>query len=643
VGGSRAPLWPALLIVAAGCIAYGGSFDGAFVLDDDRYIAENDRIRQLWPLTGVLSHRRPVLDLSLAINYAVGGVDVTGYHAVNLAIHLLASLALYGVVRRSLESIAAPPMAFGAERGPPQSSIASATAGKLGRAASPVALVVALVWCVHPLQTQSVTYLIQRSESMMGLFYLLTLYALIRGATSRQGLGWYCVCVACCALGMGTKAVMVTAPIALLLYDRAFLTRSWAQTVRRRWGLYLALAATWSVLWAAGVAKGVLDPSRKTATVGFSFREVSPVQYLVTQAGVLVAYLKLSLWPRPLCLDYGWPVARTAAAIAVPGVIVVTLLVGTVWIWFRRPRLGFLGAWFFLVLAPTSSIVPIRDPLFEHRMYLPLASVVVLAVIGVYALLGALRARRWGSARAVTALAVAVVVVAVTVFAGGTIRRNRDYRSDLDMWQDIVAKRPKNVRAWYNVGTGLLDENRLEEAAAALRSSLRVNPRDTRTLDESARQAHYNLGKVLSRQGRTSAAAEAYQEALRIDPAMAEAHSDLGNILARAGRYEEALERYRQAVDANPHYIPAYFNYASVLLQLDRAQEAVDLLNQAIEVSPETARLHYLLGTAYQRLGESGAALDAFDRTLELAPGDARARAARNAVLQGQGGPGGTP
>ncbi len=617
---ARPPVWPALLIVAAGCIAYANSFDGSFVLDDGRYIADNARIKQLWPLTDVLGHRRPVLDLSLALNYAVGGLNVSGYHAVNLGIHLLASLVLFGVIRRTMLG-----------RSPLEHP---------GGAVSWPALMVALLWCVHPLQTQSVTYLIQRGESMMGLFYLLMLYCAIRGTRSPRGVWWYVTAVACCALGMGTKAVMVTAPVLLLFYDRAFLAHSWAEVVRRRWALYLGLAATLSVLWTSGVARGVLGSSHRSGTVGFSFHDTSPIEYLCTQAGVLVQYIKLSLWPRPLCLDYDWPVAQTFAAVGVPGVIIVALLAGTVWAWFRRPWLGFLGVSFFVVLAPTSSFIPIRDPLFEHRMYLPLASILTLAVFGGHRFLKVLSARRWISSKSGTAIAIIASVVATSVLTFAAVRRNRDYRTDLGMWQDIVTKRPGNVRARYNVGTRLLDENRLAEAEASLREALRINPRHNRTYENSAKMAHYNLGKVLARQGRVPDAAEQYEMALSIDPAMAEAHSDLGNILAREGRLEEAVDRYERAVRANPRYIPAYFNFAGVLMTLGRTDEAIDLLNQAIALSPETARLHYLLGNAYRQLGQLDAAIEAFNETLRLEPEDPRARSARSAVLLEKAGSG---
>jgi hypothetical protein len=210
-------------------VAYHNSFHNPFIFDDHGNIVENVLVRQ--PLTNwrqLLASDRWLATLTLAGNYALGGLDVRGYHAVNLAIHLLAGLVLYDLVRRTL--------------------LLPGLAPRFGRGAPELALAVALLWLVHPLQTESVTYIIQRSESLMGLFYLLTLYCLLRGTTARRGLPWYVGAVLCCGLGMGSKQVMVTAPLLALLYDRAFLALSWGTLCRRRWGLYLALAATEGLL-----------------------------------------------------------------------------------------------------------------------------------------------------------------------------------------------------------------------------------------------------------------------------------------------------------------------------------------------------------------------------------------------------------
>ena len=208
--------WPVFILIAAAAVVYFNSFSGVALLDDARTIIQNESIRQFsWER--LFRQRRPTVWLSLVFNYCVGGQDLWGYHLVNLAVHILAGLTLYGVVFRTL--------------------ITQRLRASYVRSAQWCALVVALIWLVHPLQTESVTYLIQRSESMMGLFYLLTIYCLIRGSSSSRSRLWHLCAVVACALGMGSKAVMVTAPVVALLYDRVFISQSMALALRRRWAL----------------------------------------------------------------------------------------------------------------------------------------------------------------------------------------------------------------------------------------------------------------------------------------------------------------------------------------------------------------------------------------------------------------------
>ncbi len=656
---SRVHLCLPVLVIAAGFGAYLTSFDGALVLDDKRNISDNLRIRQLWPPEAVLSGRRPVVDLSLAINYAIGELKLSGYHALNLIVHLLTALTLYGIVRRTLpwaerweESAGGSDPALrrqgrlrtGFEAPPLVEASLPVAVSPWVDASAWVACASALVFVVHPLQTQSVTYLIQRCESMMGLFYLLTLYCVIRGAdstdwkvgpTDRVGparesgptyrVCWYGVAVIFCALGMGSKGVMVTAPGMVLLYDRAFISGSWSGTLRRRWALYVGLMATWTILWACGIVGGVLDSSRKVATVGLAFKDISPIEYALTQPGVILHYLVLSLWPRPLCLDYAWPVARTAEAIILPLLVVAALCIGAVRAFFQRPWLGFLGAWFFVILAPTSTVIPIRDPLFEHRMYLSLAAVVVLVVLGGRWALRHLAGRMLLADTTRRVLTGMLLLTVVVLLGYGTIRRNEAYHSAVSMWRDVVAKRPLNYRGHYNLGTELLEDNELGEAIPAFHRALELNP--------SLAKAHYNLGKALHRQGKVDEASWRFADALKIDPNLAEAHSDLGNILARKNLVAEAIDHYREAVRVNPGYVRAYYNLGSVLLNQGKTEEAVEVLRQAVRLSPQTLRIHYALGNALLKQESIEEAVRQFKAALRLDPDHIRARLALQAAL----------
>ena len=212
-----------LVVVAAGLLAYHNSFTGPFIFDDLPSIPENPTIRHLWPIWqplsppqtgGITVEGRPVINLSLAINYALGGYDVRGYHVLNLTIHILAGLTLFGVVRRTL--------------------LQPRLRERFGGVANELALAVAVLWTVHPLQTESVTYIVQRAESLMGLFYLLTLYCFIRSVESPRPRVWCGLCLTACAVGMASKEVMASAPLLVMLYDRAFISGSFREAWRRR-------------------------------------------------------------------------------------------------------------------------------------------------------------------------------------------------------------------------------------------------------------------------------------------------------------------------------------------------------------------------------------------------------------------------
>ena len=335
------------LVVLAGLAAYSNSFTGVFIFDDERVIVDNDAIRSLWPVGPLLTDAsRPVATLTLAVNYFFGELDVFGYHLVNLAIHLMAGLVLFGLVRRTLMLVPR----YSTQRMVPDG----------------LAFAVSIIWLVHPLGTESVTYIVQRSESLMSLFYLLCLYSVLRGSGAERSWPWYVAATMACWLGMGTKQVMVTAPLVVLLYDRVFLATSWKEILRRRWAVYVSFAP--ALVWL--VASTFLTTTRtERVSAGFGMLQISSLDYLGTQGGVILHYLRLAFWPDRLCLDYAWPVAERPLAILLPGAVVAVLVVASIVALRSHPRLGFLGLSFFLILAPTSSIMPINELAFEHRMW----------------------------------------------------------------------------------------------------------------------------------------------------------------------------------------------------------------------------------------------------------------------------------
>lgn len=434
-------------LVAVTLLAYANSFDGQYFLDDYGCIVGNETIGEIWLAADEVPHglqRRHLGRLSLWLNYQLGGLDPFGYHVVNLLIHLGVGLLLFDFVRRTLQL--------------PGITL------RLRKSGGPLAFAIALLWLVHPLQTESVTYVVQRLESLVSLFYLGCLYCLLRGVSARKP-AWCLLAVASFWLGVATKEIIVTAPLVLLLYDRAFLAQSWREVWQKRWGIYLAMAPV--VIWIAIVLAG--GPSTDgRVSAGFALEEITPWQYLMTQGGVILHYLKLALVPLGQCLDYGWPVVSNFSAAVLPGLAVVALLAACGFAWKKYPRLAALGLSFFLILAPTSSFMPIEDPAFEHRMYLALAIVVALAVLAAWYALD-----RWVPWRLAPAMA---LVSAASLLVALTVSRNELYRDPIAMWQNVLETAPHNARAHCNLGSAYCRHWQFDRGEIYLRRAVELDP-----------------------------------------------------------------------------------------------------------------------------------------------------------------------
>ncbi len=625
-----------LLLVIAGLLAYHNSFTGPFIFDDVPSIPGNPHIRHLWPIREAMSaplattvSGRPVVCLTLALNYALGGLNVWGYHALNLAVHLLSALVLLGILRRTLEG--------------------ATLRDRFGGAAVWLAAVITLIWEVHPLQTESVTYIVPRTELLMGLFLLLTLYCTLRCSQSSNTGAWSVAAIVSCAVGMGSKEVMVAAPLIVLLYDRVFLASSFRELWRRRAVLYIGLAATWLIL-------AVLVARTSHDITGFGNKSLTPWNYLKTEAGVIVYYLRLCFWPHPLVIDYfDWPITLSLKNGLVPGVVVVGLLSATAWAFRRQPQLGFLGAWFFLILAPTSSFLPrVGEVVAERRMYLPLAAVVTMVVVGAYTLGKRLFKAQQGVV--LGCLAGGFVVALLTLL---TIQRNQDYSSELAIWRDTVAKRPQNPRAQYNLGGALTQTGKIGEAIACYEQALRINPdfvevhynlgmalAQTGKIGEAIAHfeqalrikpdfagAHNNLGLALAQTGKIEEAIAHFEQALQIDPDFAEAHSNLGIALVRVGRLPEAIVQYERALRIDPDFAEAHSNLGNALVRVGRVPEAIIQYEQALRIKPDYAEVHYNLGIALVRLGKVTEAIAQYRQALEINPNNASAHSKLGVAL----------
>lgn len=685
-GGERrwqAPLLAGTLSLLVAAV-YANTLDVPFLFDDQAAIVRNQSIRQLWPLTNVLqppldaagATGRPLVNLSLAINYALGGLDVRGYHIFNLLVHILATLTLWGVVKRTLAI-----------------SRVAIPSGKM------FSWIIALLWGVHPLLTESVTCIVQRNEVMVGLFYLLTFYGFTRSVgttTGRNKQIWQGVAIASCLLGTATKEVMATAPLLVLLYDRAFAGGTFQNAWKQRRTFYLCLASSWILL-----AWLMLGSNQRAGTVGFGLG-LSGWDYLVTQCRAIAVYIKLSFWPHPLIVDYGFVTFRLREVLP-EALGIVSLLAATIWALVKRPAWGFLGAWFFAILAPSSSIVPlVTQTMAEHRMYLPL----IALLIGTGAVFHRALRTRGG---------LLFLGVVTLLFGAMTWQRNEVYRDELRFWQDALEKQPDNERlhaslgyyymrrgdwlkaitaygkaialqpnfadAQSDLGSILLEVGHDEDAIALHAEAARLKPTDPAILFNYAQALHKTgkneeamtqwreairlrptlapalrqLGKALAAQGKLdeailmlenarsndpadveiysalgdalfqksdlSAASENYDRAITLRPDLAELHYNLGNIRLALNEFDRAVERYAEAVRLKPEFIQARHNLALALTRAGRASEALPHYEETLRQMPDSAQVHYNFGLALEQVGNPSLAIEHYQKALQLNPG----------------------
>jgi tetratricopeptide (TPR) repeat protein len=636
--------WRVVLIALAGALTYWNSLSGAFILDDQVTIVDNHQIREWWRLASVLVPEsdtpiagRPLVNLSFAVNYAIGGLSVRGYHVANVAIHVVCALLAFAVVWRTLEW--------------------PRVRARLSGHSVDAAFAIALVWTVHPLNTEVVDYLTQRTESMLAMFYLLTLYAAIRAMGSRRSAGWQSLAVLSCGLGMACKESMVSAPLIVAWYDGVYVSGKQGFRARRR--IYIGLAATWLVLAA-------LNWSGPRAAVGGWSTGVSAWTYLLNQTVMIARYLRLAFWPRSLVAFYGWPLKLTLGAVMPYAFLIVFLLIVTAIAMRRQPMLGFLGVWFFVTLAPTSSIIPIATEVgAERRMYLPLLAVIALVVVGAYLAWDAVRRRWYGSAetaapRLASVGAVLLLIGVAGALAAVSIARNREYASARTLAQTVVERRPTGIahhvlaeqltgaglhdqatahlreavrggdsRAGYSLGIELFNAGKLQEAVEQFDAFVRTSGLPyhlvPRWLEPPAAEvigARTAMARAFVMQGRLPQAVEQAQAVLAVAPSHEEARLLLADALFRQQRYEEALTQYREYLRSRPDDMRALTNGGIALIATGRLDDAIVLFRHAVEIEPRTPGARLILGLALFDRGDfEGAAAQAREG-VTLSPSD---------------------
>jgi Tfp pilus assembly protein PilF len=548
------------------------------MFDDDDAITRNPVISQLSPFAAFRGFPesplagRPLSHLSFAVNYALGGDNPLGYHAVNIVIHLACALLIFEILRHTLRSKGS-------------------------------ALAIALLWAVHPLTTESVTYITERTESLMALCLLLTIYfGSIRG--------WTAAAIVACAAGMASKETMAVAPLIVMIYDRLFQFDAWRTALRQRWRMYVGLCVTWIVV-AIDLAE-----TRHAGSVAYS---ITWWTYLLNQSIMIVRYLRLAIWPSALVLNYGWTKPLGLGDVWPQAILVVMLLALTVAALRVRPRVGFAGVWFFLLLAPTSSVVPIATEVgAERRMYLPLVAVIAVMVLAVQRIAG-LR----GDRSRFTWIGPVAVGIAAFALGAATVHRNSEYASPLKMAQTVLARWPTSAAhvmvgaelvkvgrhdeaihelqqaipddpmADFDLGVELFNMSRFDEAVPHLETFRREEP-----LMANVIPATLMIGHVRFQQQRWTDAATEFERVLTMAPGNGDARRALR--LAEQGRSDQALAVFRRVVEIDPRDDRARQNLAAALLDADDVAGAIQQAQYGLQLNPSSPTGREMLAQALE-------------------------------------------
>jgi tetratricopeptide (TPR) repeat protein len=596
-------------------VIYSNTFAASFSFDDLPNIVDNARIKHLSNMLD-FSGSRYVGFFTFTLNYHFGQLHLFGYHLVNLLIHLTNGVLVYFLVRLLIRAAHRPPVA-------PDALRPTAEPPAVPPSTPWIALAAAALFLVHPVQTEAVTYIVQRLASLAALFYLLTVICYLQWRLSpveaKSRLLWYGAALLTTVLAMKTKENTFTLPFMLLLVEVVF----FGLPTRRGWLSLLPFFLTLPIIPLS--RPGALGEGE----VGFASAttDISRLEYLFTQFRVIVTYLRLLVLPVHQNLDYDYPVYHSLFQLPVffSFLGLLGLGGGALWLLLRRPgpsptvRLMAFGVlWFFLSLAIESSIIPIPDVIFEHRLYLP--SVGLFLAAGAALLRTADRRRSWEFV---------VVGLVVALFAVATYERNLVWKNGETLWSDVVLKSPQKSRGHNNLGRAYEDEQRLDDAIREYQTAL--------TLKSDNDKAHINLGSIYEAQGRLNDAIKEYQTALTIKPNYVITHNNLGNIYKAQGRLDEAIREYQTASTLDPNYADSHYNLGIIYRQMGKYDQAIEEYNSALSLKPEFVEAHNNLGNIYQIQGRLDDALQEYQQAIALDSENPDAFYNQGLIYYGQG------
>jgi tetratricopeptide (TPR) repeat protein len=633
------------IIVTIVCIiTYSHSFHAPFVFDDYRSIVENHIIKKIDNFfsadtaISILQSNRYIGYLSFAMNYKIHGLDVTGYHIFNIAIHILNAFLVYSLVLLTFKT----------------PFLRNANNANDGRSISPslLAFVTGLLFAVHPLQTQSVTYIVQRYVSLATFFYLVSLIAYINARlVSRRTsiIVFYTFSFLSAVLAMNTKQIAFTLPIVIILYELMFFEGE------RKWRILsiLPLLLTMLIIPVSliGIDKPLGEVIGDVSEVTRAHTDMSRGDYFFTQCRVLITYMRLFFFPINQNLDYDFPIITSFfnKTVLPSFLFLLSLFSGAIWLlikskttnsYLRMISFGIL--WFFVTLSVESTVIPIRDVIFEHRMYLPAIGIIISIAVSLVLFSHSITTESFKANKIIIAL----FGITVILFSSATYERNSIWRDVVILWKDVLRKSPEKARGYNNLGLVLNSKGMSKEALTYLNKSVGLDPEYApaylnlgvsyvqegevdkaikyfnvaRELRPDHAVAYNNLGLAYWTKGFTAKAVDNFETAIQLNPASAEAHANLGLAYGRMGLIDSAMESLGKALDINPDYPQAHNNMGIAYWTEGFTDKAKESFRHAIQLNPAYVEAHINLGDAYYLSGNTDRAIDQYLKALEIHP-----------------------
>ena len=611
------PAVAVLVLSSLGIIAYWNSFGVPFVFDDLATINMNSDVQ----LGSSLSHwvwlSRALLQASLAANHAINGENVWGYHFVNLALHLVNGLLVYFFARHIFSRIF--------ERNSP---------------AHLAALFASAFFLVHPVQTESVTYISSRSELLSTLFYTLAILLFARRSPDKIGFGFSLIIALCFILGMEAKETVISLPAALLLYDFIFFSDSQIRRVLSRWRFYVTFLA------GGGATAAYVLINLRHSIGGTAPGNLSSHDYFLTELRVIVRYVQTTFLPIGLNLAYD---VRPSTSVFEPAVVLSGLFLLAIvafgwWLRKRSPVAAFSIFWFFLTLAPTSSVVPVLDVIFDHRLYLPMVGVCLS-----FPLLLMLVERTAKSKIGLTVSAAQCGAVVMAILLVGTVMRNEVWADEISLWSDAIAKSPAKGRGYSGLAQAYYVRGQYEKAIEISRQGIQ-NVRDAdvtfygnigqfylalgrydEALDAFAgvieahatpvdqARAYYNIGVTRLYKRELLPAEQAFVKSLELDPGYLRAWDSYINVSVEAGKQQAVRDQLASVLSKGPDP-KAYYGLAKIAVQENKYKDAVDFYRQIGPAYDNDKMFHFNYALALDNAGNTAGAIDRYFAALRLDP-----------------------